>query len=144
MNEDGDKIEIDAFTDEGDITRRRTGTASLAIAQMPALYRYRSAHSTSTLRKMMRNAEMALALAALANGDARTAESMLEAAATAPNASPGAFPLRVCTSCFRRLQRDLSPVHRADRARGAYERVIDAWADVMGSGSRVHGVLWLA
>ncbi|MEO7112811.1 MAG: hypothetical protein ABI183_20375, partial [Polyangiaceae bacterium] len=67
---------------------------------------------------------VALALASLANGDARTAEYMLEEAAKAPDASP---ELLLTYARAVSSAHDLSPVHRADRARGAYERVLDAW-----------------
>jgi hypothetical protein len=119
MNEDGDKIEIDAFTDEGDTLVAhaprpgdRANARALQVDQLTPPTPKNDAQ------------RVALALAALANGDARTAENMLEASAAAPNASP---ELLLTYARAVSVARDLSPVHRADRARGAYERVIDAW-----------------
>ncbi|MEO8874367.1 MAG: hypothetical protein ABI461_02170, partial [Polyangiaceae bacterium] len=83
------------------------------------------------------NQRVAIALASLARGDASTAERTLEAAANAPNASPA-----VLLTYARAVNaaRDLSPVHRADRARGAYERVLEAWPSSW-EAVLAHGVL---
>jgi hypothetical protein len=119
MNEDGDKIEISAFTDEGD--------PLVAHAPHPgerANARALSVDPLVTPEPKNNSQRVALALASLAEGDARTAENMLEEAAKAPDAPP---ELLLTYARAVSSARDLSAVHRADRARGAYERVIDAW-----------------
>jgi hypothetical protein len=62
--------------------------------------------------------------AALAAGDSRTAERELWKAAAQPNASP---ELALVYGRALETSRDLSPATRAERARGAYERVVEAW-----------------
>ena len=132
MNEDGDKIEIDVFTDDGDTL--------VAHAPRPgerANARATQADQLVTPAPKDDTQRVAIALAALACGDASTAERTLQEAAKAPNASPAVLLTyaRAVSSAH-----DLSAVHRADRARGAYERVLEAWPSSW-EAVLAHGVL---
>jgi hypothetical protein len=66
----------------------------------------------------------ALAAGALAAGDGRIAEQITAADAAREGAAP---ELLLAYARAVETARDLDPVHRAERARGAYERVLDAW-----------------
>jgi hypothetical protein len=65
-----------------------------------------------------------LAAGALAMGDGRTAERVLAKDASRPNAPP---EIALVYARAVETARDLTPVHRAERARAAYERVLEAW-----------------
>ncbi|WP_394826916.1 hypothetical protein [Pendulispora albinea] len=68
--------------------------------------------------------KVALALGALGAGDGRTAERVLSADARAPKSAPEVLLVygRAVETAL-----DLPPIHRAERARAAYERVLEAW-----------------
>jgi len=70
--------------------------------------------------------KLAVALAALAAQDSRSAEYVLEADALREGAPP-----ELALAYGRALEdaRDLTVVHRTERARTAYERVLAAWPD---------------
>ncbi len=132
MNEDGDTIEIDAFTDEGDTL--------VGHAPKPG----ERANARASRAKSMDLPEpgndaqrVTVALAALARGDARTAERTLENTVKSPNAPPEA--LLVYARAVESAD-DLSQVHRAERARAAYERVLQAWPSAW-EAILAHGVL---
>ena len=67
---------------------------------------------------------IALAAGALAMGDGRTAERVLAKDAARSNAPPD---LLLMYARAVETARDLTQVHRAERARAAYEKVLDAW-----------------
>ncbi len=68
--------------------------------------------------------KVTLAAGALAMGDGRIAERVLAKDAVRPNA-----PAEIALVYARAVEtaRDLSSVHRAERARAAYERVLEVW-----------------
>lgn len=70
------------------------------------------------------DARLALALGALASEEARRAESLLQPAATKTDASPA---LLLAYGRAVVLARDLPNVKASERARAAYERVLEQW-----------------
>jgi tetratricopeptide (TPR) repeat protein len=117
MDEDGESVEVDAWDDHGaplPMRAPRIGDAATARATsadviLPAAPRT--------------DPERALAAAgALAEGNGRGAERLLESTAkTAPPDVTLLYARAVETT------RDLSRVERSERARSAYERVLEAW-----------------
>jgi hypothetical protein len=116
---DDDAVEIDAFGEDGAPLRGMlpeigsTGEARVTGAQP-----VRPPKTTTDDELLL------VAAAALASGDPRDAERSLWPAATRANARAD-----VALLYGRALEtaRDLSPAVRAERARSAYERVLEAW-----------------
>jgi hypothetical protein len=119
MDDDGEPVEIGAFAPDGKplpMRAPRVGDAG-AIADTTA-----RALDWPTART---DAERTtLAAAALAAGDRPAAEDATAQAAARPDA-----PAELLLVYARAVEQavDLDDVHRAERARGAYERVLDAW-----------------
>jgi hypothetical protein len=117
MDEEGESVEIDAWDETGaalPLRAPRVGEAATVRASAAAV----------ALPPAPRTfAERALAAAgALAEGNGRAAERLLEA--VAKTAGP-----EVTLLYARALEttQDLSKVERSERARSAYERVLEAW-----------------
>jgi tetratricopeptide (TPR) repeat protein len=117
MGEDGESVEIDAWDEQGAPLPMRAPRVGDA-----ASVRVESAEA-AVLPAPKTDAERALAAAsALAEGDGRTAEHLLEGAAkSAPPDLTLLYARAVETA------EDLSRVERSERARSAYERVLEAW-----------------
>lgn len=132
MDEDGETLELDAFTDEGDsLVAHAPKPGERATSRATAVKRMELPTPKTDAQRTT------LALAALATGDARTAERLLENVAKEPKPMPEAM---LAYARAVESAADISNVHRAERARAAYERVLDAWP---GSWEAVlaHGVL---
>jgi hypothetical protein len=119
---DGGEIEIDAWDDRGRPLALRAPSAGRAASSRatasrevvyPTIDRERSMESLATL-----------AAAALALGDARTAERALTPAVARADA-----PAELLLVYGRAVETatDLPKVQRAERARAAYERGLEAW-----------------
>jgi hypothetical protein len=116
---ENDSVEIDAVGADGLPLRARA--PALGSVPHPSAVRVDlvSAPAATT------DAEALLAAAAaMASGDPRSAERGLWRAATGPDARP---ELALVYGRALETVRDLSPAVRAERARGAYERVLEAW-----------------
>jgi hypothetical protein len=117
LDEDGESIELDAWDDQGGplpMRAPRVGEAA-TVSAISAAVTLPPAPKT--------DAERALAAAsALAVGNGRAAERLLGAVAkSAPPDLTLLYARAVDTA------QDLSRVERSERARSAYERVLDAW-----------------
>jgi hypothetical protein len=116
---DEDSVEIDVWAEDGSPLEARAsaigstaGGRALGVTEV----------ATPAPR---RDDEMLLAAAAaLAAGDAREAERMLWPAAARADAAP---QLSLVYGRAVETARDLSPAIRAERARGAYQRALEAW-----------------
>jgi hypothetical protein len=134
MDEDGEHVELDAWDMHGAplvmhapsigeaasvrVRSLVTGPSGLPEAGWPGV----RVVATPTPRT---DAErLTAALAALANGASPVAERLLEHDATSATAPPD---LALAYARAVEVSRDLPLVHRAERARAAYERVIDVW-----------------
>ncbi len=114
-----DSVEIDAWGEDG---------APLA-AKAPAVGSVGTAHvvgvSAVEAPPSRNDAQLLLsAAAAMASGSPREAERLLWKAATRPDSPP---QLALVYGRAIDSARDLSPATRAERARSAYERVLEAW-----------------
>ncbi|HEY8038754.1 MAG TPA: hypothetical protein VIF15_03140 [Polyangiaceae bacterium] len=114
-----DSVEIDAFGEDGAPLRGHApavGSAAAGRVLGVSTLEPCACHGTDEL--------ILAAAAALSSGDAREAEQMLWGKATRTDAAPELALLygRAVASA-----RDLSPATRAERARSAYERVLEAW-----------------
>jgi hypothetical protein len=119
MDAEADSIQIGAWDEHGKPLETRAPVAG------------ESANVAATGSKALAYPEprtfeesTALAAGALAMGDGRTAERIL-----ARDAARAAAPPDLVLVYARALEtaRDLQPVNRAERARAAYEKVLDAW-----------------
>jgi len=114
-----DSIEIDALGEDGAPMRARApavGSTSTA--------RVRSTAVVTTPTPATEDEVLLAAAAALASGNPRDAERLLWNAAA--RAAAGAA-LELVYARAVETARDLSPAIRAERARSAYERVLEAW-----------------
>jgi hypothetical protein len=114
-----DTVEIDAFGEDGGplpVSLPRTGTAASG-----RVVRIESAQPSAC-----KGTEEALliASAAIASGDPREAERLLWPSAAKADAPP---ELALAYARAAETARDLSTATRAERARSAYERVLDVW-----------------
>jgi hypothetical protein len=117
MDTDGGTVEIDAWDAHGAplvMHAPHVGDAGSA--------RGGSATPVSTPAPKTDAERLAAATAAMAEGDGRTAERLLERLPTP--ASPG---LELAYARAIETAEDLSAVERSERARAAYERVLEAW-----------------
>ncbi len=119
MDSEGDTVQLGAWDADGKPLATRApkpGEAATAEA---------TASKEMTLPTPQTSDEKTtLAAGALAMGDGRTAERLLAKDAVLPSA-----PAELALVYARAVEtaNDLSQVHRAERARAAYERVLDAW-----------------
>jgi hypothetical protein len=119
MDDDGEPVEIGAWDDHGKALPLRApkpgDAGNVAVASSRELAW--PAAKTDAER-------VTLALGALAAGDTKAAENATSANAARPEASP-----ELLLAYARAVDEadDLDEVHRTERARGAYERVLDAW-----------------
>jgi hypothetical protein len=119
VDEDGQGAEIGVFDDQGDPLRVHAPKPGERANQAALTY-----ESVGYPLGRTPQERTAIALGALALGDPRTAERMLAEDAKSPKASPELLLAyaRAVESAY-----DLSVVHRAERSRAAYERVLEAW-----------------
>ena len=117
--EDGDSVEISATDEHGQplhMAAPKIGDAgSVSVTRAGVVER----PSPKT-----EDERLLFVASALAGGDGRTAERALSNIAARPDAPPD--QLLLYARAVETAQ-DLSQVHRAERARAAYERVLDAW-----------------
>ena len=119
MEDDSETVEIDAFGPDGKplLTHapRAGEAASVTIS---------SAHEVAWPAASTDAEKTTIAIAALATGDRSTAENVTSSDASRPGAPP-----ELLLAYARAVEEagDLDAVHRAERARGAYERVLEAW-----------------
>ncbi len=117
VDEDGEPIEIDAWDEQGAPLPTRAprtdeaGTVRVVRAEPLAFPVPRTDAERITF-----------AAASLASGDGRSAERLLEAQGTA---APPDIELLYARAV--ETANDLSSVNRSERARSAYEKVLDAW-----------------
>ncbi len=119
MGDDGEPVEIDVFDAKGNALPTRApkpGDAGTARATAVHELMYPTPHTDAE--------RVLLGAAALAAGDGPTAERLLHTDAQRKDAPP---ELSLVYARAVETVSDLQPVHRAERARTAYERVIDAW-----------------
>jgi len=116
-----DAVEIDAFGADGKSLPARTPAIGA-----PSTARVRSIPAALALTDLGRDADETLLLAAsaLASGDPTGAERCLWADATQADAHA---ELALAYGRAVESARDLSPATRAERARAAYERVLEVW-----------------
>ncbi|MEO6418455.1 MAG: hypothetical protein ABIP39_03565 [Polyangiaceae bacterium] len=131
-SDDGESVEIDAFDAHGVTLQAhapKSGDRANARALSSTAVGYPQGRSTDE--------KVAIAAAALAGEDGRTAEHVLEADARGITVPP-----EVLLTYARAVEtaKDLSLVHRAERARGAYERVLESWP-MSWEAILAHGVL---
>jgi hypothetical protein len=114
-----DSVEVDLWGEDGDpLPVHAPATGSTASGRVVAV-------QGVTTPALARPDELLLAsIAALASGDAREAERMLWPAAARADAPP---ELALAYARAVETARDLSPATRAERARSAYERTLEAW-----------------
>jgi hypothetical protein len=119
MDQEGESVRLAAWDDAGRPLRLRA-PRPMEAATVQVVAAEPIAYPTP------RNAgeELAIGLAALANQDPRTAEYVLEHDAAGKDAPPD---LALAYARAVEQARDLALVHRADRARNAYERVLAVW-----------------
>jgi hypothetical protein len=119
VTQDGESLELDAWDDKGNPLSARAprpkDKATARALEIRAI-EYPAARTTDE--------KVALALGALAARDGRTAERALADGARAPNAPPE-MALVYGRAVDGAL--DLPAVYRAERARSAYERVLEVW-----------------
>ena len=119
MDDDSEAIEIGAWDEHGKALAPHApkvgDAANVKVATFEAIG-YPAAKGDTE--------RAALAIGALAAGDGRIAEQVTAFDSARADASP---ELLLAYARAVETARDLDPVHRAERARGAYERVIDAW-----------------
>jgi hypothetical protein len=119
LDEDGETLEVDALDEHGaplpahaphvgEAANARVTTSSVVETPAPR---------TDAER-------LTAAAAALAVGAAPIAERLVEREGSAPNSAPA---LALVYARAVEGARDLSAVHRGERARAAYERVLDVW-----------------
>jgi hypothetical protein len=114
-----DSVEIDAFGENGAPLRGvLPEIGSTGDARVTRVQPVRAPRATSDDELLL------VAAAALAGGDPRDAERSLWQAATRAGARPD---LALLYGRALETARDLSPAVRAERARSAYERVLEAW-----------------
>ncbi|MDB4996897.1 MAG: hypothetical protein JWM74_4329, partial [Myxococcaceae bacterium] len=119
VDEDGQGAELQITDDQGDPLRLHAPKPGEKATQKAVTFESVGYPVGRTPQE-----RTVIALGALALGDPRTAERMLAEDAKAPKASPElllAYARAVETAW------DLSVVHRAERSRAAYERVLEAW-----------------
>ncbi len=119
LDEDGETLEIDAWGEHGAALKMhapKVGERASARALSSVAVTYPEPHGVDE--------RVAIAAAALAAGDGRTAEHVLETDARGITAPP---ELLLTYARAVETAKDLSLVHRAERARGAYERVLESW-----------------
>jgi hypothetical protein len=116
---DNDTVEIDAFAEDGSpLPSRAPAVGSTSSARVLAAKEVTTPWPKSDDESLLR------AAAALASGDARSAETMLWNSGTRANAKAD---LALVYAQAVETVRDLSPATRAERARSAYERVLEVW-----------------
>jgi hypothetical protein len=116
---DDDWLELDVLGEDG--MPLRAHAASVGSSSRRGSVRI----DTSQDPALATDDELLLAgAAAMAAGDPRTAERALWRRAARPDASA---ELTLVYGRALETSRDLSPATRAERARGAYERVVEAW-----------------
>jgi hypothetical protein len=117
VDEDGETLEIDAWDEQG---------APLSM-QAPRANEAGNVHVVSAEALLSPSPKtdaerVTVAAGSLASGDGRTAERLLERlGATAPP------DMRLLYARAVETANDLSSVNRSERARAAYEKVLDAW-----------------
>jgi len=116
---DDDTIEIDAWGDDGEPLR-----ASAPAIGSSAGGRALDVRAVTAPAPGRDEEALVTAAAAIAAGDAREAERWLWPAATRAGAPP---ELALVYGRAVESARDLSVATRAERARGAYERVLEVW-----------------
>jgi len=119
MDEDGEPVEIGAWDAHGRPLAMRAPNVGDAASVMVTASREIAWPAAKT------DAEKAtLALGALGSGERPTAEEATAERASHPDASP-----ELLLAYARAVEQadDLDDVHRSERARGAYERVLEAW-----------------
>lgn len=133
MDQEGGSVRLSAWDDEGQpvpMRAPRPGEAATVAATAGEEVPYPAAHTPAE--------QLAVALAALAFRDPHTAEYLLEHEATREAAPPD---LALAYGRAVEEARDLSLVHRTERARTAYERVLASWP---GAWEAVIAHAWLA
>jgi len=133
VDQEGEAVRIAAWDDAGKtlkVRAPRPGEASNVQVTAGEAIGYPAAHG--------QDETLAVALASLAMGDSRTAEFLLEHDATSATAPPS---LALVYARSVDDARDLSLVHRIERERTAYERVLAAWP---GAWEAILGHAWLA
>jgi hypothetical protein len=128
-----DAVEIDAWGQDGrPLVASAPAVGSVATARAAGVetvepYPCDGASAASSPRgphEGWDDPKLLAAAASLASGDAREAERMLWGAATRSDAKP---EIALVYARGVDVARDLSPATRAERARTAYERVLEAW-----------------
>ena len=118
-SKEDDSVEIDAWTENGErLAMRAPLVGSSGSARALSVEPIQRAPCKTDDERLLAGA------AALAAGDAREAERMLWTSATQANARPD---LALVYGRAVDSARDLSPATRAERARSAYEAVLDSW-----------------
>ncbi len=118
MDTEGDVVQIGAWDAHGkplEAHAPKAGDAATAEATTSTAIVYPTPRTDDE--------KVAVAAGALAMGDGRTAERVLAKDAARPNAPP---EMALVYARAVETARDLSQVHRAERARAAYERVLEA------------------
>ncbi|HEY2509750.1 MAG TPA: hypothetical protein VGI39_02805, partial [Polyangiaceae bacterium] len=119
MDDDGESVEIDAWDEHGKplvAHAPRPGEAANVAVTSGGPVAWPAAKTDAE--------RTTVALAALASGDTTTAEEV-----TGTDAARTDAPPELLLGYARAVEQasDLDSVHRAERARGAYERILDAW-----------------
>lgn len=118
QDDTGETVEIDAWGDDGKplaMHAPTTGERAKSVA--------RSGHAIDIPAPRTDDARVLAAAAALATGDGTSAETWLRDAALAPTAS---LPTLLLYGRALEAAQDLSLVHKQERMRAVYERVLDA------------------
>ncbi len=118
---DDDGVEIDVLDETG--LPLRAHAPAIGSAAGRAVVRVDGAEASAPAATT-RDEILLAGAGAMAAGDPRTAERALWGPAARPDAPP---ELALLYGRALETSRDLSTATRAERARGAYERVIDAW-----------------
>ena len=119
MDDDGEHVEIDAWNARGKpLAMHAPKVGEAATVEVSA------SHEVTWPVAKTGAERTTLAVAALALGERSTAEEATAADVAKADASPELF-----LAYARAVEDagDLDEVHRAERARGAYERVLEAW-----------------
>jgi hypothetical protein len=116
---DSDTVEIDAFGADGEPLRSHGPTVGSAAAD-----EILGVQAESAPRPATDDEALATAASAMAAGDPRSAERVLWRSVAQGHPRPD---LALVYGRSLETARDLSPAMRAERARGAYERVAEAW-----------------
>ncbi len=133
MDEDGESVEVDAASEDGTPLAMHAPAPGQAATVGVVNSRQVGDPPAKTDAEIL-----VAAAAALSRGEGHAAERIIETQGKAATACPGVDHAQAEPGTCRpdlalmyaravETARDLSPVHRAERARGAYERVLEVW-----------------